>query len=141
MNQILVPCDGSASALRAVRHAASVAQQKRGVRVELLHVLDPMRFSNPSAALPSAELERLAGDEADRILQPAQRILDACGVPYRTHRRVGDPAAEIAVQVVESGCDSVVMGTRGMSAMASLFIGSVACRVVHLVDVPVTLVK
>ena len=33
------------------------------------------------------------------------------------------------------------MGTRGMGAMGNLILGSVATKVIHLVDVPVTLVK
>jgi nucleotide-binding universal stress UspA family protein len=33
------------------------------------------------------------------------------------------------------------MGTRGMTPLASLVLGSVATKVIHLSDVPVTLVK
>jgi nucleotide-binding universal stress UspA family protein len=33
------------------------------------------------------------------------------------------------------------MGTRGMSAIGNLFLGSVTTKVVHLANVPVTLVK
>jgi nucleotide-binding universal stress UspA family protein len=38
-------------------------------------------------------------------------------------------------------CDSIVMGTRGMTALGNLVLGSLATRVVHLAGVPVTLVK
>lgn len=34
----------------------------------------------------------------------------------------------------ENGCDAIVMGTRGMSALGNLALGSVAAKVVHLVD-------
>ena len=33
------------------------------------------------------------------------------------------------------------MGTRGMSAISNLLMGSIATRVLNLADVPVTLVK
>ena len=33
------------------------------------------------------------------------------------------------------------MGTRGLGAVANLMIGSVATKVIHMVDVPVTLIK
>jgi nucleotide-binding universal stress UspA family protein len=33
------------------------------------------------------------------------------------------------------------MGTRGMGAVPNLLLGSVASKVVHLVDIPVTLIK
>lgn len=139
--QILVPFDGSDSALRAVRYAASVVQGNPVARLELLHVLDPIRFRNPAAGLASEELERLAASEFARIILPARTILDAGGIPYRIHRRTGDPAGEIAAQVRESDCDGVIMGTRGMGQIADTLVGSVAIRTAHLVDVPVTLVK
>lgn len=140
MKHILVPCDGSANALRALAYAAGLAKDDPAVRLELLHVLDPMHFRNPAAALPPDELERRRADALAHVLQPARAILDAAGVPYQVHARTGDPAGEIAAQVAESGCDGVVMGTRGLGPVASLMIGSVACHVVHLVQVPVTLV-
>ncbi|MCC6070461.1 universal stress protein [Massilia sp. GCM10020059] len=140
MKHILVPCDGSANALRALAYAAGLAKDNPGVRLELLHVLDPMRFRNPAAALPPDELERRRAAALAHVLQPARAVLDAAGVQYQVHARTGDPAGEIAAQVAESGCDGVVMGTRGLGPVASLMIGSVACHVVHLVQVPVTLV-
>lgn len=39
------------------------------------------------------------------------------------------------------GVDVIVMGTRGMGALGNLALGSTATKVVHLADVPVTLVK
>jgi nucleotide-binding universal stress UspA family protein len=38
-------------------------------------------------------------------------------------------------------CDGIVMGTRGMSAVGNLVMGSVATKVIHLTKLPVTLVK
>lgn len=74
-------------------------------------------------------------------MRPACQILDHAGISYTVQCRVGAAAGQIAEQVHESDCDSVVMGTRGMGLIANVLIGSVASRVVHLVHVPVTLVK
>ena len=41
----------------------------------------------------------------------------------------------------EIGCRVIVMGTRGMSALANLMLGSVTTKVVHLTKLPVTLIK
>ena len=38
-------------------------------------------------------------------------------------------------------CELVVMGTRGRGAIHNMVLGSVATKVLHLVAVPVTLVK
>lgn len=141
MKHILVPSDGSANALRAVRYAAGLAKDDPAIRLELLHVLDPARFRNPAAALPEPELERNRANALEHALRPARAILDEAGARYHVHARIGDPAGEIAAQVAESGCDGVVMGTRGLGPVASLMIGSVASRAVHLLEVPVTLIK
>lgn len=141
MKKILVPCDGSENALRAVRYGAGIARDDPSVQLALLHVLDPMTFRSHAASLPPDELTRLYPEEAGRVLQPARQILDAEGVRYQIRCRLGDPAGEIAAEVYESACDSVVMGTRGMGSIANLMIGSVAARVVHFVNVPVTLIK
>lgn len=138
---VLVPFDGSESALRAVRYAASIAHGNPVARLELLHVLDPARCRRTAGTPASAKSERLAAQEFERVIAPARTILDAGDVAYRVVRRNGDPAGEIAAQVRESGCDGVIMGTRGMDQLADTMVGSVALRTAYLVDVPVTLVK
>ena len=60
---------------------------------------------------------------------------------FETHELIGDAPAEIAKAVKEYDCHLVVMGTRGMSKLGNLLMGSVATRVIHEVDVPVLLVK
>lgn len=100
-----------------------------------------MTFDAREAALPPDKLSQLYPPEAAHVLEPAKRILDDAGISYRIDCRVGAAAGQIAQQVRESGCQRVIMGTRGMSPMQSMLIGSVAHRVIELVNVPVTLVK
>lgn len=140
MPKILVPCDGSDNALRAVRYAANLTKLIQGTEIELLNVLDPVLMRG-HAAMSALDIERMQADEAGRVLHPARQVLDAEGISYQVRRRCGAPAGEIAQQVHESHCDAAVMSTRGLGPVASLMIGSVATRVVHLVDVPVTLIK
>lgn len=141
MKKILIACDGSQNALRAVHYAAQEGKENRCLEFDLLHVLDPVTFTSQMALLPPDELSKLCPRQADRVLQPARRILDDAAVAYQVRCRVGAAAGEIANEVRESNCKGVIMGTRGMGPIASAMIGSVASRVVHLVDVPVTLVK
>lgn len=140
MPKILVPVDGSESALRAVRHAARIAKLIPGTAIELLNVQDPVLLRE-HAAMSVQDISRIRDEETARLLQPARALLDAEGVSYTTCSRTGAPAGEIAQQVHEAQCDEVIMGTRGMGPVASIMIGSVAARVVHVVEVPVTLVK
>ena len=140
MRTFLIPCDGSDNALRAVRYAASLAKELSDVHLELLNVQDPLP-QKVHAALSEQEIERWRAGEADLILQPARQILDANKVQYQVRTLVGSPANEIARHVHETHCDAIIMGTRGLGAVANLMIGSVATKVIHLVEVPVTLIK
>lgn len=141
MNKILVACDGSAASMHAVAHAARIANESRAAAIVLLHVLDPMRLPAPTAALPPHALSKLYPEPARQILEPALELLRNAGVEPIVRCRAGAPAAQIADEVAESGCDAIVMGTRGMRPLASLALGSVSNGVVSLVSVPVTLVK
>jgi len=139
--KILVPCDGSDNALRAVQQAARTALSDPSVQLVLLHVLDPVTFRSRAASLLPEDLTRLYPEQAARALARARELLDLGGARYEVRCRLGDAANQIASEVDESGCERVIMGTRGMGAMSSLMVGSTAARVVSCVRVPVTLVK
>jgi nucleotide-binding universal stress UspA family protein len=62
-------------------------------------------------------------------------------VPCTSAILVGYVAQSIARHADEAGCDAIVMGTRGMSAIGNLLMGSIATKVIHLTKLPVTLVK
>lgn len=140
MRTILIPFDGSASAMHAVGYGARLAQDIPALQLALLHVFqqEPPGLDD---MLQPHQFERLHADDMTGILRPAIEVLDGAGVDYRCHCRAGSPASEISRCAYEMQCESIIMGTRGMGAVGALFIGSVATRVVHLVRVPVTLVK
>lgn len=140
MPKVLLPFDGSDSALHAVRYAASLAKENPAIQLELLYVLDPMTLG-AHAGLSQQDIERLHADETARVVAPAQQALADAGVPCQIHSRAGSPANRIAEYVFDAGCDAIIMGTRGLGPVASMMIGSVAIKVIHLVDVPITLVK
>ena len=91
MKKILIPCDGSDNALRAVRYAASVAKERTDVELELLNVQDPMQLGT-HATRSVQEIEQMQAGEANRILQPAKQLLDAEQVPYHVRCRIGSPS-------------------------------------------------
>lgn len=138
MKNLLVPCDGSDSALRAVRHAASEAA---AAEIHLLHVVEPMTPVTLSEAISARRLDDRFPPQAAEALAPAIAVLEQAGARYTLHCRFGKPATEIADYARAAGCDAVVMGTRGHGALANLVIGSVAMQVVKQVAIPVTLVK
>ncbi len=140
MPKILIPVDTSTNAQRAVRHAAKMALGNPSLQLHLLNVQEKIE-PRIHAQLSHAEITSLQAAEAERILQPLGRILAEAGVPYRDEWRSGSIASTIADYAREIACDAIVMGTRGMSAIGNLVLGSTATKVIHLASVPVTLVK
>nr|MCU0966967.1 universal stress protein [Burkholderiaceae bacterium] len=79
-------------------------------------------------------------EQCDAALAPSRAALDAAGVRYQAHSKVGSPAEMIARTAAELGSELIVMGTRGQG-MASAILGSVAQETVAESRVPVLLVK
>ncbi|MGH8677918.1 MAG: universal stress protein [Burkholderiales bacterium] len=139
--RVLVAVDGSANSDRAVRHLIDLVPEWGPMEVLLLNVQPPMTYiellTSPREEL-IAQLTQSAGREAS---QSAIALLNAAGVPYTLHIVAGYPGETIAQFARKQGCDLIVMGTRGMGAIPNLLLGSVATKVIHLADIPVTLVK
>lgn len=141
MHRPLVPIDGSDSALRALQHALVELNGQAGAELHLLSVRAPPVHTIPSKLVPPDLIYRELRREGEALLEQAEAAARAAGVASVRHVRVGHPGAEIAACAAEHGCDAIVMGTRGMGAMAGMLLGSVSTKVVHLAALPVTLVK
>lgn len=140
MFKLLVPVDGSKPAERAVRHAIALAAGGLDVSVLLLHVQPPPL--PPSAAKSRRRAEMLRQlDAGERATRPAIALLERAGVRHKVYARSGTPAEGILKFAREKRCDAIVMGTRGMGAIAGLVLGSAAMKVLQLAPLPVTLVK
>lgn len=140
MLKILVPCDGSANSLRAVRYAADLAKKLPDLQLHLLYVEDPVMMRECAHRTPD-EQQKIQVADADRVLHEARKLLASEKVRFQECIRTGPPANEIALYARESGCDGIIMGTRGLGPIASVLLGSVASQTIHLTDIPVTLIK
>jgi len=140
MRKILVPFDGSENAGRAVNYAISVAKEDPQAEIHLLQVVDPSQLATNEGFWQGSSKVTLLAD-GERTLQPALERFEGASLAYQSAIAFGSPGNEIAAYARDKGCTSIVMGSRGLSPIASFFVGSVAQRVVHLAEVPVTLVK
>jgi nucleotide-binding universal stress UspA family protein len=143
MKKLLVPIDGSECSLRAVRHLidkGSGAALPGTVEIHLVNV-QPGLPGDITRFVSKQQIADYHHDESAKELAEASRLLDAAGVRYLAHAEVG-PLAETIVKLAERlGCDEIVMGARGRTALAEFLLGSTVTRVVHLARVPVLLVK
>jgi nucleotide-binding universal stress UspA family protein len=142
MQKLLVPVDGSENALRAVRHAVATATLIGGASIHLLNAHEPpVIYGEIAVYVPREKMEALQRQHSEAILADAEAIVKKAGLSCTKHILVGHVPQEIAEHAKKLGCDAIVMGTRGMTAVGNLVMGSVATKVVHLTDLPVTLVK
>ena len=132
---LLLPVDGSAASLAAVRLAAGLAQGCTIAKPQiiLLHVVDLALLG-----LTLAEEARLLMDEGVKALAEARQILDQAGLKDYTEEKLlsGNPAHVIAQEAEARQCALILMGSVGHSALSRLFIGSVTNSVLHLVTQP-----
>lgn len=92
------------------------------------------------AVIGKGDLDRYYDEESEAMLSAARERLTAAGVAFETRKAVG-PVAETIVSIADaSRADLVYMGTRGMSALANMALGSTATRVLHLARIPVVLI-
>lgn len=142
MPRFLVPVDGSESAMRAATFAIDLSQYIDRLQLHLVTVHpEPVSYGEIAVYASSKELEEMQNARSADLLQPALDAAKRAGVAYTSEILTGDTAPAIVNRACELACDGIIMGTRGMSALGNLVMGSVATKVIHLTRLPVTLVK
>ena len=141
MNNALIPIDGSPAALRALAFAMRAMRSPLDARVHVLNVQAPLLQPWPGKLVSPDMINAELRSDGEKLLVQAEIMALSASVACVAQVRIGSAAAEIIAYAVEHDCDAIVMGTRGMGAVGSLVMGSVAQKVVHLSPVPVTLVK
>ncbi|TMH49051.1 MAG: universal stress protein [Betaproteobacteria bacterium] len=135
--------DGSKHSLKAVKTLIDHADWYREKpAVELVNVRLPVpSIRGMGAVVGAGQVRRYYDREGKAALSRARKLLDAKGIKYSAHILVGPVAETIIRQARLARCDLIMIGTRGMSAAASLLLGSCANRVVNISPIPVLLVK
>jgi nucleotide-binding universal stress UspA family protein len=138
---VLLAVDGSEHAMRAVDYVRAFAAEGVPVEADLLNV--QLAVQSTGAALPASQevLDSRYREEGEAILRPSERALTKAGIRFRSHIRSGHVAQTIVQLAEECRCNRIVMGTRGLGAIANIVLGSVAYKVAHLASMPATLVK
>jgi nucleotide-binding universal stress UspA family protein len=140
MHKVLVPIDGSTHSDAALRYAIDLLRDKADGSVLIVNI-QPSLPGTVSSVVSAKTLKAYHVEEGGKILAKAIAALKKAGIAHDSHVAIGEPAPEIAALVKAKNCDAVVMGSRGLGAFGGMVMGSVATKVVSLVDVPVTLVK
>lgn len=132
---IVVPVDGSETASTALDIACKLASTD-GARLHILHIPESLAHETllvwGVGAVPmeasTEQLERAGRQLLDAATQAASArgITDVEGSLHQ-----GDPARVITQQAKTLDADAIVMGSRGLSDIAGLVVGSVSHKVAH----------
>lgn len=139
--KILLPVDGSELSLEAVRFAIRMVLAGLRADAVLANVQEPASLYELLVAHDPEVIDRVSGEAGLHALQAARELLDAAGVTYECEVAKGDPAHTIIDISERFGCDLIVMGARGQSALRSAMLGSVSNEVLHASTVPVMIAK
>lgn len=139
--KLLLSVDGSKCSSRAAEYCVAQAQRARELEVHVVNVQPRGDDWMVRRLIKPEELARMERDWAEGALSPAREILTKGKVKFTEHFEQGEVAKTVVELCERLQCDGIVMGTRGMSAIGDLLLGSVANKVLHLAKVPVTFVK
>ncbi len=139
--KILLPVDGSAPALAALRYVIRLVNEGLQTRLVLANVQEPMHLYEMVLARSAEMIEQASREAGEHALEPAQALARAAGLDFEIEIAAGDPAHTLIDIIERFGCDMVVMGARGTGTLRSAMLGSVSHEVLHAASVPVLIVK
>lgn len=141
-SRILLASDGSDNALRAAMAAGDLAK-KYGSQITVVHVFTPPTDLVAIAGAPIVTIDvgELMESTQNAVAKRTGKILDETGAKYEIRQEIGHPAESILRVADEEKADLIVIGSRGLSAIKSFFLGSVSDRVIHHAHCPVFVVK
>jgi len=136
--KVLIAVDGSDHSLRAVEKAIEYTQQVNGEAILIhCHKKFPRLLGEPYLQGAISEIK----DAAEETVKPFRKILKENDIRY-SERILEGPAGSVIPNVAEiEKCDIIIMGSRGLSDLEGLLVGSVTHRVLHLAHCPVLVTK
>jgi nucleotide-binding universal stress UspA family protein len=158
LERILLVSDGSIHSQRATRYLGSFPVPDMA-DVRVMHVLPPLPTpallarswpagSEAMAPVPSYETEAMLAKQAEEeerqgkaLLDETLRTLADLGIEATSVLLRGDAATEIIEYVNQNDIDLIVVGSRGLSQMRRLLLGSLSRKLVHYAGCSVLIVK
>lgn len=139
--KILLPVDGSAVSLDAVRFVIRLAGDGLNISVVLANVQEPATLYELVVAHDPQVIDQVSATAGAHTLAPAEALLTEANIAFESEVASGDPAHTLVDILERYECELVVMGASGMSSLRSALLGSVSNEVLHAAGVPVMIVK
>ena len=137
-SRILVAVDGSESAKKAFVKSVFLAQ-KCNSKLYVVHIVLDWEYGGDSAA--TFELIEELRAKGMELLEKCKKQALQNNVQVETILEQGDYAHEIIEVAKRNDCELIIMGSRGMSPIKELMLGSVSLKVMHHAACPVMVVR
>lgn len=138
--KVLVAYDGSEHSQRAALIAGDLMRMQSKAELWLVCVQGMIPYGRGDSIIYINKLIDEQTREGENLLRAAKELL---GDKLTIHEEllIGPPA-EMILEVAESNkCDLIIMGTRGLSGLRGLLLGSQVQKVISHADCPVLAVK
>lgn len=137
---ILIAIDGTNHSKNAVHKAIDIYQSMNECTIHLLHVFtkSPSIYDLQTRQF---DVSQLLYEKAVQSLRPLLHIFELSNTPYHLEVAIGDPTEEILAYAHTIKPLMVIVGSRGLSTIGEVFLGSVSHKLVHESDIPVLVVK
>ncbi len=136
---ILVPVDGSETAFKAAKEALALAKLF-GSKVIALYVVELRRLKEYAEA-EREQVKRKLREFGVKTLEKVQAEAGKFDVAFESMVKEGAPAEVIVETAGEVEAELIVIGTRGLTGLKRMVLGSTAYRVVEWADCNVLVVK
>lgn len=143
MKKMLVAVDGSDHS-RKVTNEASELAAALGAEVTLLTVMEEFFRQSGMSEVTQSDIEKINENRkkgVDEFLQEEAQKFREKGVKIKAQVAKGHPGQVICNFAREGGYSYIVLGNRGMGALAELLLGSVSNRVAHCAENNVIIIK
>ncbi|HXK25750.1 MAG TPA: universal stress protein [Myxococcota bacterium] len=140
ISKIVLAVDFSPHSDRAVEAAASLAA-RLSASVDVVHAFDLPADYNPYLSAAGTEVERKIESNILGRLEAIREQLGQRDIRVHTHFRRGHPDTVITDLATQIGCQLIVMGTRGLTGLEHVLLGSVAERTLRMAPCSVLCVK
>ncbi|MCK5322626.1 MAG: universal stress protein [Desulfobulbaceae bacterium] len=138
VKKILLPLDGSDHSMHAAKYTVELAKLT-DAEVVLAHC-----FGGIPKLLGEDGLHELIGEltkESNEILEPFVWLFHDKGIKYRKRVVRGRIADAVVTLAEEENVDLIVIGSRGLSNVERILLGSVTTRVVQMAHCPVLVMR
>jgi nucleotide-binding universal stress UspA family protein len=143
--RLLICYDGSAHAKHAIRHAARLLSAKAALLVtvwEPTAMLGGLAWAGEASMVSGLDLDRAVAEDAGRLADDGVRIALEAGLAAEPMAVEADGPVWKVVTEAAGRTDAavIVMGSRGLTGLRSMLLGSVSSAVVQHADRPVLVV-